>query len=95
MGGNMQFIAPADVRIYMSTFASTYIRTSDFHSVTVESRDRSTPFKQRKEWSTCDNPFTLGDVVRRIRNEHLGQIIVYHLRKPIFFGQASSFPMNA
>jgi hypothetical protein len=32
---------------------------------------------QRKERSTCDNPFTLGDVVRRIRNEHFGQIIVY------------------
>jgi SRSO17 transposase len=32
---------------------------------------------QRKEWSQSDNPLTLGDVVRRIRNEHFGQIIVY------------------
>ncbi|WP_239717383.1 transposase [Paenibacillus sp. 19GGS1-52] len=32
---------------------------------------------QRKEWSTSDNILTLGDVVRRIRNEHFGQIIVY------------------
>lgn len=32
---------------------------------------------QRKEWSTSDNPLTMGDVVRRIRYEHFGQIIVY------------------
>jgi len=32
---------------------------------------------QRREWSTGEFPMTLGDVVRRIRKEHLGQLVVY------------------
>jgi IS4 transposase len=32
---------------------------------------------QRIEWSTPSNPLTIGDVVRRIRQEHLGQLIMF------------------
>ncbi|UOF89059.1 IS701 family transposase [Fodinisporobacter ferrooxydans] len=32
---------------------------------------------QRNEWSTEQDPMTLGDVVRRIRKEYFGQIVTY------------------
>lgn len=32
---------------------------------------------QRLEWSTSDTPVTLGDVVRKIRQDYFGQVIVY------------------
>jgi len=32
---------------------------------------------QRHEWSVGPTPLTLGDVVRRIRKEHFGQLVVY------------------
>jgi len=44
---------------------------------------------QRVEWSTPTAPLTLGDVVRRIRQEHFGQLVVYVYeqalaKKPLF-----------
>jgi hypothetical protein len=32
---------------------------------------------QRKEWSSERFPLTLGDVVRRIRNDYIGQMVIY------------------
>ncbi|KPV58971.1 hypothetical protein QJ48_13540 [Paenibacillus sp. A3] len=44
---------------------------------------------QRAKWSTPNELLTLGDVVRRIRQEHFGQLIVYVYeqavaQKPLF-----------